>query len=91
MSLNDLLAILEKGGWTGYVVLSILAVYALLRGAVRPSREMIDALNERDKRYEELKSDRNDWKDIAQKALVQVQELTAVQESLVSQLARRGR
>lgn len=81
MNFNDLLNVVQKGGWTGYVALAFAFFYALFRGILRFRREVIDQLEERDKKYEEMKADRDYWKAQATSTVEALERLTGIMEA----------
>lgn len=89
MSFNDLLNIVAKGGWTGYVALAFAFTYALYGGLLRFKREVMDQLAERDKKYEEMKDDRDYWKNQSQSLTEALERLTEVMQPAQGNRGRR--
>lgn len=81
MNVNDLLDLVSKGGWTVYVGLTFMFFIALYRGLLRFRREVLDQISERDKKYDEMRGDRDYWRAIAQQAVGSLEQLTAVMEA----------
>ena len=78
----------QKGGWLGYVVLLIGIVGALMTGTLQSRREVDallsekdKALYERDKRYEEMKADRDFWHQQSDSLGKSLETLTGVMEA----------
>lgn len=78
-----------KGGWTGYVVIAIALIGAFLRGTIRPEREVTSMIEEKDKRFEEMRVDRDYWKATAQSTLKSLEQLTEVMESAQNRASSR--
>lgn len=81
MTLSDVMALVSKGGWTVYVALTFIFFLALYRGLLRFRREVLDQLDERDRKYDEMKGDRDYWKNTAQSLTQSLERLTQVIES----------
>lgn len=72
----------------GWLAVSILIVTAWMLGFFHSDREFKASLLERDKRFDDMKADRDDWKRQASEAIHSLEQLTDVMQP--AQTRRRG-
>lgn len=84
MTIDSFLELVQKTGIAGAIVGVTCALWfatMLLRGSVRSKREVVDQLDERDKKYDDMKDDRDYWKTQAQSLTDSLERLTQVMEA----------